>query len=164
VPGSEEDLAREPKNYCRVDTRQGPRVLAHGRDPYFPGWPDTLQVNYRHRGFRDAMLAALEGIADQCDGVRCDMAMLVLPDVIARTWGERARPSDGSPPVDDPFWPAATVGVRRRRPGTCSTSGCSIPKPRSSRKRWACWVSTSSTPPRSSTATSTRSWRAWATT
>jgi hypothetical protein len=50
------------------------------------------------------------------------MAMLVLPDVIARTWGERARPSDGSPPVDDPFWPAATVGVRRRRPGTCSTS------------------------------------------
>jgi hypothetical protein len=42
--------------------------------------------------------------------------MLVLPDVIARTWGERARPSDGSPPVDDPFWPAATARVWRRRP------------------------------------------------
>jgi hypothetical protein len=116
VPGSEEDLTREPKNYCRVDTRHGQRVLAHGRDPYFPGWPDTLQVNYRHKGFREAMLGVLDSIAAQCDGVRCDMAMLVLPDVIARTWGDRARPADGSPSVDDPFWPAATARVRRHRP------------------------------------------------
>jgi Alpha amylase, catalytic domain len=117
VQGSEEDLAREPHNYVRVETRAGPRVLAHGRDPYFPGWPDTLQVNYRHRGFRDAMLAVLETIAGQCDGVRCDMAMLVLPDVIARTWGERARPADESLPVDDPFWPLAIDRIRRSRPG-----------------------------------------------
>jgi glycosidase len=117
VPGGEEDLAREPHNYCRVETRLGPRVLAHGRDPYFPGWPDTLQVNYRHKGFRQAMLDVLDAIADQCDGVRCDMAMLVLPDVIARTWGDRARPTDGSPPVDDPFWPAAVARVRGRHPG-----------------------------------------------
>jgi Alpha amylase, catalytic domain len=116
VEGSEEDLTREPKNYCRVDTRHGQRVLAHGRDPYFPGWPDTLQVNYRHKGFREAMLGVLDSIAAQCDGVRCDMAMLVLPDVIARTWGDRARPADGSPSVDDPFWPAATARVRRHRP------------------------------------------------
>ena len=60
VHGSADDLAREPDNYCRVDTRQGPRVLAHGRDPYFPGWPDTLQLNYRHAGLREAMLGALE--------------------------------------------------------------------------------------------------------
>jgi len=45
------------------------------------------------------------------------MAMLVLPDVIARTWGDRALPSDGTRPTDDPFWPAATEHVRRRRPG-----------------------------------------------
>ena len=81
-------------------------MIAHGRDPYFPGWPDTLQVNHRHAGFREAMLRTLESIAQQCDGVRCDMAMLVLPDVIARTWGERARPTDGSAPVDDAFWEA----------------------------------------------------------
>jgi Alpha amylase, catalytic domain len=117
VQGSVEDLAHDPKNYCLVDTRHGPRVLAHGRDPYFPGWPDTLQVNCRHTGFREAMLGVLERIADQCDGVRCDMAMLVLPEVIARTWGDRASPSDGSSPVDDSFWPAATARVRRRRPG-----------------------------------------------
>ena len=116
VQGSEDDLAREPGNYRRVDTRPGPRVLAHGRDPYFPGWPDTLQVNYRHPGLRQAMLDVLTAIAGQCDGVRCDMAMLVLPDVIARTWGERSRPADGTPPVDEPFWPEAIARVRRERP------------------------------------------------
>jgi len=116
VHGTEADLAREPANYIRVGTRRGARVLAHGRDPYFPGWPDTLQVNYRHAGFREAMLRVLDGIAAQCDGVRCDMAMLVLPDVIQRTWGDRARPSDGSAPIDDPFWPVAIARVRQRRP------------------------------------------------
>ncbi|MGL6108539.1 MAG: alpha-amylase family glycosyl hydrolase, partial [Rubrivivax sp.] len=46
VAGSDEDLARAPQNYLRLQTKQGPRVLAHGRDPYFDGWPDTLQLNY----------------------------------------------------------------------------------------------------------------------
>jgi len=116
VHGSDVDLAREGTNYIRVDTLLGPRVLAHGRDPFFPSWPDTLQVNYRHLGFREAILGVIDGIATQCDGVRCDMAMLVLPDVIRRTWGDRASPADGSPPVDDPFWPAAIARVRERRP------------------------------------------------
>jgi len=40
----------------------------------------------------------------------------VLPDVIQRTWGDRARPSDGSAPIDDPFWPVAIARVRQRRP------------------------------------------------
>jgi glycosidase len=116
VQGLDDDRAREPHNYVAVETRLGPRVLAHGRDPYFPGWPDTVQLNYRHPGLRDAMAGVLEGIASQCDGVRCDMAMLVLPDVIARTWGDRSRPADGSPPVDDSFWPYALGRVRRYRP------------------------------------------------
>ena len=117
VQGSEEDLAREPHNYVRVDTEHGPRVLAHGRDPYFPGWPDTLQVNYRHPALREAMGQTLERIATQCDGVRCDMAMLVLPDVIERTWGGRALPADGPAPVDTPFWPEAISRVHRQHPG-----------------------------------------------
>jgi hypothetical protein len=111
IEGTEDDRAREPHNYTRV----GARVLAHGRDPYFPGWPDTLQVNHRHPGLRQTMLDALGASADQCDGLRCDMAMLMLPGVIERTWGERARPAGGGPHVDDPFWPLAIEGVRRRR-------------------------------------------------
>jgi glycosidase len=82
-------------------------LLAHGRDPYFDGWPDTLQLNYANPDTQDAMIGELTRIAGQCDGVRCDMAMLVLPDVFERTWGRRA-------PL---FWPRATEEVRRRHPG-----------------------------------------------
>jgi Alpha amylase, catalytic domain len=106
VHGSEADLARSPRNYCRVKTRNGPLLLAYGRDPYFDGWPDTLQLDYGRPELQQSMIGELERIAGQCDGVRCDMAMLVLPDVFERTWGIRA----------DPFWPKATESVRRKHP------------------------------------------------
>jgi hypothetical protein len=44
------------------------------------------------------------------------MAMLLEPDVIARTWGPRSNPVDGSPPKDAPFWPEAIAAVKRRHP------------------------------------------------
>ncbi len=113
IEGTEEDLSREPANWVRL----GGRILAHGRDPYFPGWPDTIQLNYRHPGLREAMVAELRRVATRCDGVRCDMAMLVLPDVFARTWGDRSLPRDGTAPVDEPFWPGAAAAVRAERPG-----------------------------------------------
>jgi Alpha amylase, catalytic domain len=116
IAGTEDDLACDGANYRRVETIHGPRILALGRDPYFPGWPDTLQLNYRCRAFREAMIGELLRIADQCDGVRCDMAMLLLPDVIHRTWGERSRPSDGSAPVDKSFWEEAIPQIRARHP------------------------------------------------
>jgi len=105
VPGTEADLARAPQNY----TMRGDRLLAHGRDPYFSGWPDTLQLDYANPATQQAMLDELLKIAGQCDGVRCDMAMLVLPDVFERTWGRRPAP----------FWPMATGRVRERVPGFC---------------------------------------------
>jgi hypothetical protein len=86
----------------RVETGQGPRLLAHGRDPNFPGWPDTLQLNYAEPALQAAQRAELQTIAGQCDGVRCDMAMLVLPDVFQRTWGLASAP----------FWPKAIAAVR----------------------------------------------------
>jgi glycosidase len=107
VPGTELDLARAPKNYTWVKRQKGDLLLAHGRDPYFPGWPDTLQLNYANPATQEAMVGELLKIADRCDGVRCDMAMLVLPDVFERTWGRRA-------PL---FWPDATRRVRERAPG-----------------------------------------------
>lgn len=112
IDGSADDLIRQPQNYTTISTPAGERIIAHGRDPYFPGWADTLQLNYRHAGFRRAMLAELSRIAMQCDGLRCDMAMLLLPDVIARTWGERSLPSDGTRPVDQSFWPEAISALR----------------------------------------------------
>jgi Alpha amylase, catalytic domain len=107
VHGSELDLARAPQNYTWVQRKAGAMLLAYGRDPYFAGWPDTLQLNYANPATQDAMLGELTKIAGQCDGVRCDMAMLVLPEVFERTWGQRA-------PL---FWPRATQTVRERVPG-----------------------------------------------
>jgi Alpha amylase, catalytic domain len=106
VQGSDRDLARAPRNYCRAQTKNGPLVLAYGRDPYFDGWPDTLQLNYGNPELQQAMIGELERIAGQCDGVRCDMAMLILPDVFESTWGIRA----------ELFWPKATEAVRRKYP------------------------------------------------
>jgi hypothetical protein len=105
IAGSEHDLFREPQNYARCGPESGRAILAHGRDPYFPGWPDTFQLNYANPALREAMLAELVKIAAQCDGVRCDMAMLVLPDVFERTWG--LRPAD--------FWPGAIRRVREKQ-------------------------------------------------
>jgi hypothetical protein len=119
IGGNESDLAREPKNYCRLPVPQGKdsRLFAHGRDPYFPGWPDTLQLNYRVSELSKARIDELLKIAGQCDGVRCDMAMLLLPDVIQQTWGDRSLPADGTPPADKSFWLDAIPAVRRRFPG-----------------------------------------------
>ncbi len=106
VSGNELDLARAPQNYTWVKAARVERLLAHGRDPYFAGWPDTLQLDYSNPALHDAMIGELAKIAAQCDGVRCDMAMLVLPDVFERTWERRALP----------FWPRATDEVRKRFP------------------------------------------------
>ena len=109
IQGTELDLARAPQNYTWVKRTHGDLLLAHGRDPYFPGWPDTLQLNYGDPAAQDAMIAELVKIAGQCDGVRCDMAMLVLRDVFERTWDIQAQP----------FWPRATQRVRERVPDFC---------------------------------------------
>ena len=93
IAGTEIDLARAPAELHLGRARQGKVLLAHGRDPYFPGWPDTLQLNYGNAATQEAMIEELLKIAGQCDGVRCDMAMLVLPDVFERTWGCGRAPS-----------------------------------------------------------------------
>jgi glycosidase len=103
IRGTEHDLARAPRNYTWVKRKAGDRLLAYGRDPYFAGWPDTLPAT------QEAMIGELVKIAGQCDGVRCDMAMLVLPEVFQRTWGIPAKL----------FWPEATRRVREKVPGFC---------------------------------------------
>lgn len=106
VQGTAEQLHQQPGNYTIVDTGQGPRILAHGRDPYFPGWTDTLQLNYAVPALQDAMTQVLGQIAGQCEGVRCDMAMLILPEIFERTWGLNAVP----------FWSDAIAHVRASHP------------------------------------------------
>jgi len=107
VLGSEDDLARDPSSFVRA----GGRVLANGRDPYFPAWPDVVQLNAFSAGLRAAVVETLTAIAAQCDGVRCDMAMLAMNDVFERTWGER-----GGPRPDADYWPTVIAAVKRAHP------------------------------------------------
>jgi len=109
IAGTEIDLARAPQNYTWARRKGGDLLLAYGRDPYFAGWPDTLQLNYGNPATQEAMIGELIRIAGQCDGLRCDMAMLVLPDVFERTWGLQT----------ELFWPKATKRVREKSPGFC---------------------------------------------
>jgi len=109
ISGDDADLASDPQAWLRV----GDHVLAHGRDPYFPPWPDVVQLNAFSRGTRQATADTLGEIAEQCDGIRCDMAMLMTNNVFAKTWGAYA----GSEPVDD-FWPTVIAALRHRHPGT----------------------------------------------
>ena len=106
VQGIEESLDAAPENYVRIETDRGARILAHGRDPNFPGWTDTLQLNYANPALQAAQMAELASIAQHCDGLRCDMAMLLLPEVFQRSWGLTPAP----------FWPKAIAAVRRTHP------------------------------------------------
>lgn len=107
VRGTETDLANDPKSFVKV----GEVVLANGRDPYFPAWPDVVQLNAFAPALRAAVIDTLTGIAEQCDGVRCDMAMLMMNDIVARTWGERVGPVP-----DADYWPTVIPAVRSTHP------------------------------------------------
>ena len=107
VHGSAVLAHEQPHAYAQVDDR----AIAFGRDPNFPSWKDTFQLDYRVAATRDRMIETLLSIAGQCDGVRCDMAMLVLSDVFEHTWG----PTDSG--VDGEFWARAIDAVHDRHPG-----------------------------------------------
>lgn len=110
IQGTPEDLDREPVNYYRAAGDQPVDIFAHGRDPYFDGWPDTVQLDYRQTETRRAMSDLLLSVAERCDGLRVDMAMLVTNGVFTRTWGGRF---DSQEPE---FWSQALSELRARYP------------------------------------------------
>jgi hypothetical protein len=89
-------------------------VFACGRDPYFPAWPDVLQLNAFQPALRQAVIETVSSIADQCDGLRCDMAMLLLNQIFERTWGGRA----GAPTLTE-YWDDVIAAVKASHPHMC---------------------------------------------
>jgi glycosidase len=75
-------------------------TLALAREPYFPPWRDVLQLNTFLTEVREAAVRSLRQIAERADGVRCDMAMLMLTDVFSRTGGAHA-----GTPSEREYWP-----------------------------------------------------------
>jgi hypothetical protein len=107
LAGSDEELAEHPEAFLR--TSGG--VFANGRDPYFPPWPDVVQLNAFSPALRELVAELLISVGSRCDGLRCDMAMLMTNEVFARTWGARA----GAPPAKD-FWPTLIGAVKAAHP------------------------------------------------
>ncbi len=107
VRGTDAELEAQPEAFVR--TAAG--VLANGKDPYFAPWPDVVQLDAFSPGLRTAAIETLESIGAQCDGVRCDMAMLMTNEVFARTWGDRV----GQPPDED-YWPLTISSVKQTHP------------------------------------------------
>ncbi|MCA2216488.1 alpha-amylase family glycosyl hydrolase [Jidongwangia harbinensis] len=105
VTGTAADRAADPGAWFEI----GSRVFAHGRDPYFPSWPDVVQINAFRPAVRQATADVLGAVLEQCDGVRCDMAMLLTNDVFGKTWGGYAGPA----PAEE-FWPAVLRPLRAR--------------------------------------------------
>jgi len=107
VRGSPEEARDDPGSFVQI----AGQVYARGRDPYFPAWPEVLQLNAFDAGMRSAALQTVLDIAEQCDGIRCDMAMLLLNAIFERTWGQRA----GRRPETE-YWTELIPAVRKRHP------------------------------------------------
>ncbi len=107
IQGTAEDLERDPDAFLSA----GEKVIACGKDPYFPAWPDVLQLNAFHPGLRQAAIETVAEIASQCDAMRCDMAMLLMNQIFERTWGERTGPKPAAE-----YWPELISAVKRTQP------------------------------------------------
>ena len=108
IRGNAEDAKNDPSSYLGLRGT----VFACGRDPYFPAWPDVLQLNAFEPGLRRAVIETISSIAQQCDGIRCDMAMLFLNAIFERTWVGRAGPR---PPAE--YWVDVISAIKSRHPG-----------------------------------------------
>ncbi len=89
--------------------------FAHGRDPFFPAWQDTVQINFFSIDARRFLTNTLIGLTKICDGVRCDMAMLALNNVFKGTWGSILQANGFEAPPTE-FWKDAIAKVKEERP------------------------------------------------
>ncbi|MFD2246469.1 alpha-amylase family glycosyl hydrolase [Pontibacter ruber] len=107
VQGNADDMEKDPASFME----KAGIVFACGRDPFFPAWPDVIQLNAFNQGLRQAVINTLLEVAEQCDGIRCDMSMLMLNHIFERTWGSRA----GEKPADE-YWATIIHAIKATWP------------------------------------------------
>jgi glycosidase len=100
---------------------QGRRVpktimVAYGRDPYFYPWIDTAQLDYAQPELRRRLIDILSYWAKIVDGVRCDMAMLVLREQVKVHRHPEMSNETFNKLMPEEFWTEAIRCVKRANP------------------------------------------------
>jgi len=121
-------IIRQPDLFVRSDSaartqstnefflhRSG-EVIAFGRDPYFPPWTDTAQLDYSSGKLRNRMIDVLKRISTYADGVRCDMAMLILRECFRKLWYPLVSDSQFDQMMVGEFWAEAIEEVKKSNP------------------------------------------------
>ena len=120
LEADEEVMSKDPYTFFEtiskdINQKETKRIFAHGRDPLFPAWRDTVQINFFKEEARDFLVEQLIKISGMSDGVRCDMAMLPLSNVFHNTWsGLLNRFGCEKPSVE--FWKSAIEKVKAKSP------------------------------------------------
>jgi 1,4-alpha-glucan branching enzyme len=113
LQGDEENLQFDLHTFYKPENGNN-KIFAHGRDPFFPAWTDTVQVNYFNKEARDFLLNEIISIMDLCDGLRCDMAMLPLNNIFNNTWlGIISKFNINKPETE--FWADAIKVIKQKR-------------------------------------------------
>ena len=113
INGTTQELQDNPGSFFSTDNKA---IIAHGKDPYFPAWTDVAQLNYFNPETRQAMLQELLKVALLCDGVRCDMAMLILKHIQKQIWGERVFDGNKLKEPELEFWQEVITDVKKSYP------------------------------------------------
>ncbi|GAB4029473.1 MAG: hypothetical protein Fur0012_03940 [Elusimicrobiota bacterium] len=115
VLGDEEEYKRNPKMF-HVREKDGKKIyVAYGKDPNFPSWYDTVQLNYFNPITREKMKNEFLKLLELCDGARCDMVMLTLNDVHESAWGWLLSKQGFSKPQTE-FWQEVISQAKQLRP------------------------------------------------
>ena len=116
------EVTSDPTLYVRgpVNDTYDPKYymengVAHGKDPYFDPWADTVQWNYFEKKTREVQTKNFVKVAQYADAVRCDMAQLDLNKVFNQTWFTELNYWNYSIPETE-FWADAIKEVRKVNP------------------------------------------------
>lgn len=115
IQGNEQDYKEHPDWFFESE-KDGKKIyIAYGRDPNFPPWTDTAQLNYYNPDTHREMMEALMRIADAADAVRCDMVMLSLNDMHGNIWNKMLKQQGFTCPKNE-FWTTAIQAVKEKYP------------------------------------------------
>lgn len=108
-----ETCIKDSHTYYQPDISEE-KYFAHGRDPFFPAWQDTAQINFFGTEARKFLTGTLLNLVKVCDGVRCDMAMLALNNVFKNTWAGTISKKNIEP-LPQEFWGEVINSVKLER-------------------------------------------------